>query len=136
MQIHTRHTSLALARGLPLLRRQLAVFLLGLSVRAGGLFAAQDLVVQLAEAISSGFRAFETGFAGHEVVVDLRVKVSGREQKEERKFRLPTFGFSFKHWKAMVRSSVSRTVKEVDCLVAILVFAAVGWRGELLGASG
>lgn len=34
---------------------------------------------------------------------------------------LRTFGFSLRHWKALVKSSVSRAVKPANCLVAILV---------------
>lgn len=50
---------------------------------AGALLAAHDLVVQWAEAVARGFGAFETGLAGHELVVDLRWNVSGYVCKDE-----------------------------------------------------
>jgi hypothetical protein len=92
------------------------------------------------EAVAGGFGAFIAGVLGHEVVVDLEREVLVREvegvkqYEQDRWYRSEdgvehncsrTFGFSLRHWKAWVRSSVSRAVKLMGCLgAAMLLF----WR--------
>lgn len=122
MQGNAQHTSLALARSRLLLGRRLATLLLLLAIGSGGhLLAAENLVVERAKAVASGLGAFKAGFGGHELVIDLCRMVSGWDCRTSHGARLTT-GFSLMHWKAMVRSSVSRAVKAVDCLDAMVVF--------------
>jgi len=71
-------TSLALTRSRLLLRRRLSTLLAALSISGGVLLATENLVVERAEAVARGFGAFETGFGGHELVVDLGRVISGR----------------------------------------------------------
>lgn len=102
--------------------------LLVLAIGGGGhLLAAENLVVERAEAVARGLGAFEASFGGHELVVDLGRMVSEWNCRTSDVARLTT-GFSLMHWKAMVRSSVSRAVKAVDCLDAMVMFVGCSVR--------